>query len=87
MTLALLAGAYVRTDLAGFTKDMQQARVAYTAQDGSKGEALIKYFGQSSFSSRMIVTDRSVSTVAVSGLFSTVRLDAHLDFDFSHAAD
>ncbi|KIS66632.1 uncharacterized protein UMAG_10581 [Mycosarcoma maydis] len=47
---------FVPMNLAGFTKDMQQARVAYTAQDGSKGEALIKYFGQSSFSSRMILT-------------------------------
>lgn len=52
---------FVPMNLANFTKDMQHITIPYSAQDGSKGEAQIKYFGQSSFSSRMAVTDRSVS--------------------------
>ena len=51
---------FVPMNLASFTKEMQHEKVPYKAQDGSSGEALIKYFGQSSFSSRMIVNDRSV---------------------------
>ncbi|SPO32817.1 related to Alcohol dehydrogenase class III chi chain [Ustilago trichophora] len=55
---------FVPMNLASFTKDMHQVKVPYKAQDGTKGEALIKYFGQSSFSSRMIVTDRSLTKVS-----------------------
>lgn len=52
---------FVPMNLASLTKQMQHVKVPYKAQDGTKGEALINYFGQSSFSSSMIVTDRSVS--------------------------
>lgn len=52
---------FVPINLAHFTKEMQHVKVPYQKQGGDKGEALIKYFGQSSFSSRMVVTDRSVS--------------------------
>ncbi|KAI3487840.1 hypothetical protein L1887_48215 [Cichorium endivia] len=43
---------------------MQHVKVPYQKQGGDKGEALIKYFGQSSFSSRMVVTDRSLTKVS-----------------------
>ncbi|GAK66601.1 alcohol dehydrogenase [Moesziomyces antarcticus] len=55
---------FVPINLAHFTKEMQHVKVPYQKQDGEKGEALIKYFGQSSFSSRMIVTDRSLTKVS-----------------------
>ncbi|KAJ9475248.1 putative S-(hydroxymethyl)glutathione dehydrogenase (putative) [Pseudozyma hubeiensis] len=55
---------FVPMNLASFNKNMQHVKVPYNSQDGSKGEALIKYFGQSSFSSRMAVTDRSLTKVS-----------------------
>lgn len=51
-------------NLLSFDKNMQHTKVPYKSRDGTRGEALIKYFGQSSFSSRMIATDRSLTKVS-----------------------
>lgn len=48
-------------DLGFYTKQLQRLMVSYTGKDGQRKEAFGKYFGQSSFSNRMAVTDRSVS--------------------------
>ncbi|KAJ1018021.1 hypothetical protein NDA16_004890 [Ustilago loliicola] len=75
--------SFCSCDLASFTKEMQQVKVPYKSQDGSQGEALIKYFGQSSFSSRMAVTDRSTGFATV---FEKAPSDQPRSFDLFESA-